>query len=238
MKSELAEAVKLEDNPVAVLFADDKPEQAIQFAPDRWGCVVAMIVAAARGKWVAFDEDTCGCGGGSVGLGFGEYGPGIATFLSTGTPEQEGERYKKTPEYARAFAESLPEVDVPTEYVVLKPLGDVEPDETPEVVIFLANADQLSGLVTMANYDRPTGDNVVLKFGAGCHSALLLVLAERERAEPRAVVGMTDPSARKVLPPGVLSFSVTYDRFLELEEQVDESFFITPTWQTIAERIE
>ena len=49
---------------------------------------------------------------------------------------------------------------------------------------------------------------------------------------------MTDPSARKVLPADIMSFSIPFKRFLEMEENADKSFFHTGTWQTICQRLD
>jgi uncharacterized protein (DUF169 family) len=91
MQSRIAQALKLESEPVAVLFTEDKPENAGQFAKGAWGCVMFMFAAATRGKTAVFDRETYGCQGGGVGLGFGNAYesfpggvPGFCRFLSTG----------------------------------------------------------------------------------------------------------------------------------------------------------
>ncbi len=239
MESQIARAIKLKNSPVAVLWTDRKPEGALQFEEGKWGCVVSMLNAAAHGKTVVFDEKTCGCGGGAAGLGFRKYELGfIEYFLSTGgVGDRESEHYKKNPDYAREFIKNIPDVPVPTRYVVFKPLGELAADEIPEAVVFLVNPDQLSGLVTLANYDRPTKDNVTIFFGAGCHSSVLEVIAQGRAENPKALIGLTDPSARRFIDPNLLSFGVPYQQFLEMESQVEESFLTKHTWEGIAKRM-
>ena len=227
MESRVAAAMRLEHQPVALLWSDDKPEGATQFKPGKWGCVMWLFASAAEGKVAACDRETFGCFGGGVGMGFGDQYrkfPGgeecFCRFLSTGNeasaqgrlvaanikpfvqPEMheeflEGERYLKTPEATLRFLEQLPITDIPSRYVVLKALKDVAADaETPKVVVFLANPDQLSALVVLANYEAPTNENVIIPFAAGCQSIGIDPFREAASDTPRAVAGLVDLSAR------------------------------------------
>ncbi len=79
---------------MAILWNDEKPEGAQEFKPGKWGCVMWMLAAAAKGKTVVFSKDTYGCWGGGVGLGFGNqylaFAGGIECFyhfLSTGNEQ-------------------------------------------------------------------------------------------------------------------------------------------------------
>ena len=71
MESQIAQAIKLKYQPVALLWADEKPAGAMQFSEGKWGCVMWLAVSAAKGKPAVADVKTFGCIGGGVGLGFG-----------------------------------------------------------------------------------------------------------------------------------------------------------------------
>jgi uncharacterized protein (DUF169 family) len=158
MRSLIAEKLGLACEPVAVMLTDEQPETAKQFKPGKWGCVMFMLAAAARGQEAVFDRTTYGCWGGGVGLGFGnvyeEFPGGVdgfCYFLSVGNQEWEtgrqvaeqakpymnqstyddfvrGERYLKSPELVRRFVDNLPMTDISEQMVVFKPLSAVEAD--------------------------------------------------------------------------------------------------------------
>ncbi len=244
MQSEIAQRLKLKYSPIAIVFTNVKPGGAQEFAEGRWGCVAAMLTAAAKGRQAVFSRSTFGCMGGGVGLGFGNMYPdfpgGFEYFLSTGKEGyRDGEAYKKTPELANSFVAALPITDIPEQYVVFKPLAEVdEAQEEPRVIVFYANPDQLSALVVLANYGRPGNDNVVIPFGAGCQTTCLIPWSEASQERSRAVVGMTDISARPVIDADLLSFSVPFGMFMEMEDNVPGSFLDKHDWHKVAERIQ
>lgn len=156
MESKIAAAIRLRFEPVALIWTDEKPQKAMEFAQGRWGCVMFLLAAAAKGKTAVASRENFGCDGGAVGLGFGnryrEFPGGeecFCRFLSSGNagfPKGEavaqqmaaagagamaqdflhGERYAKTPEVTARFLEHLPIVDIPAKYVVMKPLSAVD----------------------------------------------------------------------------------------------------------------
>lgn len=152
-----------------------------------------------------------------------------------GKGPKSGEHYKKTPALALDYIQNLPPVTSP-DYVIFQPLDQIK-DIEPEVVVFLVNADQLSGLVTLANYDQSTQDTVQVHFGSGCAQSILYGLHSQDTGSNRCYIGLTDPSARKCVPKDLLSFSIPYHRYVEMEANATGSFLDTETWNTISQRI-
>ena len=268
MDCTLSSALRLKHHPVALLWTNDKPTDALQFHQDKWGCVMAMFAQAATGKTAVFDRQTFGFLGGGVGLGFGNqyvhWRGGIECFygfLSNGNADRadaseiaeqiartgrkvsverflHGEGLVKSPELARVFVDSMPMVDIAERYVVFKPLSSVdESKEQPQVVIFPVNADQLSALVSLANYNRGTLDAVTIQPVAGCQSIGILAYEEAISERPRAVIGLTDIAARTYTAPtlghDILTFAVPLKMFHEMESNVQGSFLEKETWHSL-----
>lgn len=267
MESKIAQALGLTHHPVVVIFAEEKPEGALQFKPGTWSCVMFMFANACRGKTAAFDAETYGCWGGGVGLGFGnayEAFPGgvdcFTHFLSSGNNAWEtgkkvgegiaaaggkefadnfllGERYVQTPELVRQWIEELPITQIAARYVLFKPLQELAANEQPQTLVFLADADQISALTILANYGREGMDNVIMPWAAGCQTIGILPYREAKSERPRAVVGLTDISARKyvrsLLGAQFLTFAVPWSMFGEMEENVPGSFLERHVWQSL-----
>ena len=247
MNSRIAEAIALKSSPVAVLLTDDKPGSAAQFKEGRMGCVGAMLLAAAKGRIAVFDRKTFGCPGGGTGLGFGDCYPGfpIDRLLSTGGQAVlaggrqydmgEGERFHANPKAAETWVRGLPYRDVPTEYVVFKPLQHVAEQEQVSLVIMLVNPDQLSALVTLAGFRSGAAHAAVSPWGAACQS-ILFAHAEAEKETPSGVIGFFDISQRDKVDRDILSFTMPFRMFVQMESDADESFLRTAAWRKLRER--
>jgi uncharacterized protein (DUF169 family) len=153
------------------------------------------------------------------------------------TEFSEGEGFLKTPELVQDWIDSLPEIEPEGPYVIFKPLGHVLENETPKVVSFLVNPDQLSALVVLASFARKGSDNVRIPFGAGCNCFGLYAFDEAGKDAPRAIIGLTDISARfyagQPLGRDILSFTAPMKLFEEMESNVEESFLTRFAWKTM-----
>ncbi|WP_022851919.1 DUF169 domain-containing protein [Limisalsivibrio acetivorans] len=244
MKSILAEKLHLKYQPAAVIFTDEKPEDAQEFKPGKWGCNMGLMNnVIKKGKTAVFGRETFGCIGGQGGLCLGDsydtFPGGFGYFLSYGRGEgyPEGERYQKDPESTERFRQALGIKDIDYKYVVYKPLSKTDESENVIAVVFYVNPDQLSACVVLANF-RGTLDNVRMPFGAGCHSMTLAAYNESLKEEPKAIAGMTDITVRPMADPDMLMFTMPLKRFNIMEEDAPESFLELESWKKLIPRFE
>ena len=203
------------------------------------GCVVGLLSEVRNGRPLCFNVDSIGCPGGKRYLGFTEgIMPDFEYFLSYGIPGKlTGERYCKSPELVKEIMKRLPAFKAPGRFIVFKRWDKLEESDDPEVVIFFAEPDVLSGLFTLARFDETEQNAVFTPFGSGCSTIVQYPYLERDAARPRGVIGMFDISARPFVPNNVLTFSVPMNKFVRMIHNMEESFLITDSWLRIQKRI-
>jgi hypothetical protein len=151
----------------------------------------------------------------------------------------EGERFFKSPAIVRKFLQNLPVYDAQDKFIVMKPVQDVKEGEDVRSVVFVANADQISALSILANYGHGNiRDGIIVTAGAaGCQALGVCTYAESGKDHPRAVIGLTDLSARKsvraTLGKDVLTFSVPYSLYQEMEANAEGSFLDLDLWKEL-----
>jgi len=226
--------------PICFYYADEPGTAEPVAAPAGHRCLVADLARVRKGQPVSFDVDAIGCFGGKRYLGFAtELMPNFEYFLSYGIPGKlEGERYKESPELVKEFVHRAPAFEAPAPYIVFKRWDALEEADEPDVVVFFAQADVLSGLFTLANFDETEPDAVFCPFAAGCGSIVQYPYLEGASARPRAVLGMFDVSARPCVPLDVLSFAVPMVKFERMVANMKESFLITKSWDKVKRRIQ
>jgi hypothetical protein len=226
--------------PISFFYADERPAGTVMPKPPAGQrCVIGDLSKARSGKDVALDAGTIGCGGGLRYMGFSqELRPEFEYFLSYGIPgKMEGERYKKSPELVREALQALPRFQAPGRFIVFKRWDKLKESDYPEVVIFFARPDVLSGVFTLANYDEAELNGVFSPFGAGCATIVQYPFQEKDGERPRAVIGMLDVSARPCVQADVMTIAVPMTRFVRMVGNMDESFLITGSWNKVKRRI-
>ena len=72
MKSVIVENLRPEFEPVAVVWSNTLPDDALQFRKGKFGCILYLFAEAARrGKIAGGDRETITCNGGRAALGLG-----------------------------------------------------------------------------------------------------------------------------------------------------------------------
>lgn len=228
---------------LAVSAAKGKPAVADQ---KTFGCVGGGVGLGFGNQYLKFpggEEGFCNfLSSGNVGRpGGSELAEQIRPFMTKESHDNflHGERYIKSPELVHKFLDVLPMTDIPEAYVVFKPLADIDPlKEKPQTIIFFANPDQLSALVVLANFGRGDNENVIIPYAAGCQTIGIYPYREARSAKPRAVVGLTDLSARVYVrnqlgDPHLMTFAAPFALFEEMERNVPGSFLERHTWQNL-----
>jgi hypothetical protein len=226
------------DLPI-VFFYSDLPAGTLAKQDKEWSCIICELARVRKGESLSYNETNLRCGGSRRYLGYARgMRPNFEYFLSCGIPgEMEGERYIRTPEMVREMMKEMKYIPAEGKFINFKRWDKVEKGEEPEAVIFFATPDVLSGLFTLANFDQVNGDGVIAPFGSGCGAIIHKALLEKDKSNPRAILGMFDPSARPCVQENTLSFSIPMKKFLSMQANMDESFMITETWHTVRKRI-
>jgi uncharacterized protein (DUF169 family) len=110
-------------------------------------------------------------------------------------------------------------------------------DEKPEVVIFFARPEVVSGLNQLASFVTNDFEAVISPFGAGCSNIVSWPLHYLSRGKLKAVLGGWDPSARKFYKTDEITFAVPYEMYERMVSRWPESFLTTVTWETVLKKV-
>ena len=225
--------------PIVFYYTDEEGRAELVNPDTVRRCIFPALSLVRKGRALCFDAESIGCSGGQMCLGFREdEGPDDEYFLSYGIPGKvKGERYKKTPEIAAEARKLRPSFKAPARFIVFKRWDSLNESDEPDVVIFFACPDVLSGLFTLANFEETEPNDVFTPWGSGCSSIVAYPFLEKDSVRPRAVIGLFDVSARPFVPENTLSFSVSMLKFERMVRNMEESFLTTNTWKNLQARI-
>jgi hypothetical protein len=227
------------DLPIGYFYTDQVCEDDLKETVNLDRCLIGNLKRVRDGYSFVYDVHTPGCAGGKRYSGFtNKLRPKFEYFLSCGIPgELEGERYKKSPQLVEKYLENHPPFEAPGKYLVFKRLDKLTTEEKPLAAIFFATPDVLSGLFTLANFDRADPYGVICPMGSGCASIINYPYQEAQSENPRCILGMFDVSARPHVPEEKLTFAMPMQRFEQMVANMDESFLITKSWDLVRERL-
>jgi hypothetical protein len=226
------------DLPICYYFSDQVREEDLKETVNLDRCLIGNLRRVQDGYSFVYDAHTPGCSGGKRYSGFSnKLRPKFEYFLSCGIPgELEGERYKKSPQLVEEYLRNHPPFEAPGKYLVFKRLDKLTEEEKPLAAIFFATPDVLSGLFTLANYDRADPYGVISPMGSGCAAIINYPYQEAQSETPRCILGMFDVSARPCVLEGKLTFTIPMQRLEQMAFNMEESFLITKSWDLVRKR--
>lgn len=209
--------------------------------PRERGCSMKLLNRAVNGEAICFNQQSLSCPGAARGMGFFDGCPqikgGFGYFISYGAGEgfPEGERMKNTPETAMEMLQNQP-VDVlgGYDFIIVKPY---EEQDNASLVSFLAEPDQLSGLIQLFSYRTGAYDNIIAPMCSGCASVFRIPLGELKRENPRAVIGSIDSFSRVHFDKNTFFFTIPAKSFHEMLDDADNSFLIASSWKGVKQRL-
>jgi hypothetical protein len=207
--------------------------------PKGWQCLICSLIRVRKGTSLTFDESSLSCSGAKFYTGYETARfPDFRYFLSYGKPGGvKGERYKRTPEIVDEADKYMAPLPSKGKSITFKRWDRLTAADNPDVVIFFARGEVLSGLFTLANFDQVDPNGVMSPFGAGCGSIIHYPYLEQQKDNPKAVLGMFDPSARPCVGVDILTMAIPMKKFAHMISYMGESFLITPTWETVKKKI-
>lgn len=250
MNRKLVEMLHLKLEPVGIFFGNTAAECDLEASPEKRNCVVPFLMAAAKGKVVSMNEESCNCPGGAVGCCFGDgftrRNPNIHKMLSQGFGEQappnlpghmrEGERFFCSEELALAWRNAMPFSEKGYPRIVFAPMSRWNAIGTPDLVFVFANPDQISALVILLGSHNGRAVNTVAPFGAACHS-IVYAAEQMDREEPMAVMGLFDISQRRADLAGLLSMTMPYSLWEGMTKDLEKSCLTSHAWKIIETRL-
>lgn len=223
------------DLPITFYFSDEEGGARLVEPVKNWNCLICDLAKVRKGESLAYNADSIICGGAKRYTGYNnEMNPSFRDFLSCGIEGKvKGERYKISPEIVDETQKNLALLPSKGKNLIFKRWDKLTITDNPDVIIFFAKPEILSGLFTLANFDQVDPQGVVTHFSPGCGSIIHYPYLEKDKENPKCVLGMFDPSARPCVPVNTLSFAIPMNKFIKMVAYMEESFLITPTWDKV-----
>ena len=241
-------------DPIVLIKADEKPEDALAPKAGRGGCVMSLVgQTIAKRKVTAFGRENITCGGVSAGFGWGtgfktdEDRAFQATFLSLGTESaKDTEAFLHRLSFMPKPTQEMSDFDTAYEniknrplydegqYVIFKPIELLEEGEVPDSVVFTLNTIELSAVLQLNGSFRTESAHIMTPQASACQAIGAFTFEQNDSDDPVPVLSPLDFAARahmrRLIPDEYMNLSMPWKLFLKLEELSKNSVFQTHFW--------
>ncbi|MHA1978583.1 MAG: DUF169 domain-containing protein [Candidatus Hodarchaeales archaeon] len=221
-----------EDLPITFFFTDERVQER-EIVSKNWSCVLAKMNRVRKGRSISLSKMSIGCDAGLGYLGFNKIPSSHYDYLSIGE-----EKYKPNPEMVKAYADQLSIIPSSKKYLTFKRWDMLEGNDLPEVVIFFATPDVLSGLFYLVQFNETEINSILAPFSIGCTSILTHPLSENRKAHPRSILGLFDLSCRVMFNENLFTLAIPMKKMVEIINYMDKTFLNTKYWQKLRKRID
>jgi hypothetical protein len=198
-------------------------EPLVEPEPGKNICLFSFYRDWSEGKTLHLTHENSGCGGCAYWI-FGKQSRERESFVKF-LAETEG--LKDSKELMNRWLDVHKTYNPLHPHILIGPLRE-EQEEYLRSIVFFVNPDQLSTLMTGAQYYSAPDDPlppVISPFGSGCMQLLPLF---KDLDYPQAIIGTTDIAMRHYIPPETLSFTVTLPMYRQLCQLEERSFLYKP----------
>jgi hypothetical protein len=233
----LTKCLRLSTPLIAIFDCPPSPEFEPLVRARGRACLFAFYDRWLEGQTVVFEKSESGftdprngCNGAQIAFGLvREYPPFMSHFLTDGVGAPMGEGLKARAELAQEFIDRAVSPYPSGDTVLAGPLR-LSAWEHVRSVTFLVDPDRLAALMTLATYWTTEQNTICAPFSSGCG---LLWRELDNQGEDRAVIGCTDIAMRRYLPPEILGFTVTPQRFEKMLTFPDDAFLNRDWWNEL-----
>ena len=127
-----------------------------------------------------------------------------------------------------------------TEWCFLNEAGEEKRVTTRGLNPFMVDNQQIRDCLEKDLYPFINNGKVKYLFfyGSGCANIFAWPLSYRRKGQRKAVIGGADPSCRPFMGVDELSFTVTTDTLLAMQEAFPRSFLAGKTWTAVRKKID
>lgn len=221
--------------PLIYYFTDEEESRCNTITHEE-RFIISDLARVRKGAVMVYDVKYIGCKGGILYTGINATEGKDPAAWARNLEKLIGEKQSGFG-ISEQELDKAPTFKAPARYLVFKRWDKIRESDQPDVVVFFATPDVISGLFVLSNY-RGSEPNMAISPGAsGCGSLLAFPYLQKQSRVPLAVIGMFDPSARVFLDPNLLSFAVPFSKFIEMVDVLEEGVLEEKGWEPLRKRM-
>jgi hypothetical protein len=229
----LAQAGRLQANPLCIYGADTIPERSIPIKKIN-RCIANAIFTLSVHKdiysiYIGYNALEGCCPGGQAWFGYKSFEPKLKYFLSTGSKDfRDGvsEFLIADPELAEKRLNSIGKITPLGKYIVIQKCESIdEQDLNVKAFICFGISEQIRNLCSLTYFGSEKDYNIQIPWGPSCASFVSYPAGMTEKGPKNCIIiGPTDPTGNYWFPQNYLSMGIPFEIAIRMARDLDDSF--------------